>query len=435
MKAWAILVSAGLSLGAVLPARAVAIQQITSPGGISAWLVEDHTNPIIAMSVSISGGAALDPPDKTGLANLVTDLLDEGAGDLDSQAYQGKLNDLSIGLDFSVGHDSMVIGLKTLAENRETAFGLLGLALAKPRFDPDAIDRVRSQELSALAQELASPRSIAARALAALLFPGHAYGRPADGDPESVKSITRDDLVMWVGHHIGRDALVVSVVGDVTPDQLKPLLDAAFAGLPQHVDPIDIPDVAPQGAGKVDVIRRPFAQSVAAIAEAGVKRADPDWYAAYVMNYVLGGGGFSSRLMTEVRVKRGLAYDTESFLVPRDHAGLIEASVATRNDRVVDSLAVVKQEWARLAENGVTEAELSSAKKYLNGSFPLELSSTEALAGLLNVIQRDHLGIDYLERRHKLIDGVTVADVRRVARRLLRVADMTTVVVGDPKGM
>jgi zinc protease len=418
-----------------LPARAMTIEEVATPGGISAWLVEDHTNPIIAMSVSVSGGAAFDPVEKQGLGNFVADLLDEGAGDMDSQAFQGKLNDLAIGMSFEVGHDAMTIGLKTLTENRAAAFDLLGVALVKPRFDADAIERVRAQELSSLTEELANPRSIGGRALASMLFPNHPYGRATNGDPDTVKAITRDDLVAWSVHHLGRDALTVSVVGDVTPEQLKPLLDAAFAGLSAHADPVSVPDVEAQGSGKVQVIRRPFAQSVVTFAGSGIKRDDPDWYAAFVMNDILGGGGFSSRLMHEVREKRGLAYDTESYLIPRDHAGLIGGSVGTRNDRVVDSLAVIRQEWQRMADHGATAVELAAAKKYLNGSFPLELSSTEALAGLLGVIQHDRLGLDYLDRRHGLIDAVTLADIRRVARRLLKADRLVTVVVGDPKGM
>jgi len=435
MNARAFLGALALGLAIAVPAGAMNIQQVTSPGGLSAWLVEDHTNPIIAMSVSVSGGAALDPPGKIGLGHLVADLLDEGAGDMDSQAYQGKLNDLAIGLSFEVGHDSMSIGLKTLTENRATAFEMLGLALTKPRFDPDAIERVRAQELSSLSEELASPRTIASRALAAMLFPDHPYGRPTNGDPDTMKAITRDDLVAWPVHHLGRDALTISVVGDVTADQLKPLLDSALASLPANADPVVIPDIEAQAAGKTQVIRQPFAQSVASFAEPGLKRNDPDWYVAFVMNDILGGGGFSSRLMNEVREKRGLAYDTESYLIPRDHAGLIGGAVATRNDRMADSLAIIRHEWQRMADLGVTPAELAAAKKYLNGSFPLELSSTEALAGLLDVIQRDQLGLDYLDRRHGKIDAVTIADIRRVAHRLLKVDQLATVVVGNPKGM
>ena len=209
----------------------------------------------------------------------------------------------------------------------------------------------------------------------------------------------------------------------------------ALASLPAHADPVVIPDIAPSATGKTEIIRKSFAQSVANFAEAGVKRSDPDWYVAYVMNDILGGGGFSSRLMHEVRERRGLAYDTESYVLPRDHAGLIGGGVGTRNDRMAESLAVIRGEWQRMADQGVTSTELAAAKKYLNGSFPLQLSSTGAIAGLLNVVQRDHLGVDYLNRRAHLIDAVTVADVRRVAKRLLQPNSLVTVVVGNPKGM
>lgn len=426
-----------LTIGVVaaLPARAVTIEQMTSASGIHAWLVEDHTSPIISMSVSINGGASLDPEGKAGLANEVANLLDEGAGDLNSQAFQGKLNDLAIEMSFGANHDDFDVGLKTLTENRDDAFALLGMALTKPRFDADAIERVRAQELAGLEQELASPHAIASRALAALLFPNHPYGRPTNGDLATVKTITRDDLVAWPAHHLGRDLLIVSVVGDVTADQLKPLLNSAFAGLPANADPVTIADVEPVASGKTEIIRKPLAQSVANFAEAGIKRNDPDWYVAYAMNDILGGGGFSSRLMHEVREKRGLAYDTQSYLLPRDHGGLVGGGVGTRNDRMADSLAVIRGEWQRMADGGVTEAELTAAKKYLNGSFPLQLSSTGAMAELLNVVQRDHLGLDYLDRRAHLIDAVTVADVRRVAKRLLRPDALVTVIVGDPKGM
>jgi zinc protease len=376
--------AAGVLLVAALPATAAThIERVTSPGGVEAWLVEDHTNPIIAMNASFPGGASQDPAGKAGLANLVSDLLDEGAGDLDSQAYQGKLADLAIELSFDAGRDSFDVGLKTLADNRDTAFSMLGLALTKPRFDADAVERVRGQVLTELTQQLESPGSVANRALA----------------------------------------------------EIAPLLDAAFAGVPATADLAAVPDVQLAGGGTVKVIRRPIPQSVAIFAEAGIKRDDPDWYAAFVMNHILGGGGFSSRLMNEVREKRGLAYETSSFLIPHDHAALIGGEVGTRNDRMAESLDIVRHEWNRMAESGVTEAELADAKKFLNGSFPLELGSTAGIAGLLQSIQRYHLGIDYLDRRAGLIDAVTQADIRRVAKRLLHADALAAVVVGDPKGM
>lgn len=425
-----VLLAAAVSAGAMAP-----IQRVTSPKGVTALLVEDHSVPIVSISYSFAGGAALDPAGKEGLANMVSDLLDEGAGDYDSQAFQGRVDDLAIGMDFSADQDEFGGGLRTVTANLDTAIDLLGLALAKPRFDPDAVERVRKQELSGIASDQDDPDAVAGKALAALVYPGHPYGRPVGGTAASVAAITRDDLVWWAGHRLGRDHLVVSVVGDVSAARLAPLLDTAFAGLPAASAPGSVPEVQAQGAGRLQIIRRDIPQSDVAFAEQGIKRDDKDWYAAFVLNQILGGGDFSSRLMTEVRLKRGLAYQVGSYLLPREHGALIGGGVATRNDRVADSLAVVKQTWDEMRDHGASAAAVTAAKTYLNGSFPLQMGSTGSLASLLAVIQRDRLGLDYLDRRSRLIDAVTPADVARVARRLLDSKSLAVVVVGNPAGM
>jgi zinc protease len=430
-----LLAVAAVLLLPTLPAQAFSIQRVTSDGGIEAWLVEDHTNPIIATNFAFRGGSATDPVEKIGLANMVASLLDEGAGDMDSQTFQGKLEDLAISLGYSANEDSLRGHLKTVTANSGQAFDLLKLSLTAPRFDADAVERIRGQIQSELSRELRDPGVIAERALAKTLYPDHPYGRPADGLPETINAITGDDLKSYLPHHFARDRLMVAVVGDITPAQLKPLLDSTFGALPATADPITVADTAPATSGKVDVIRMPIPQSVVMFAEQGVKRADPDWYGAYVLNYVLGGGGFSSRLMQEVRVKRGLAYGVSTFLAPYDHSALIEGEVATRNDRVAESIDLIRQQWRHLAEGGVTPKELADAKTFLTGSFPLQLSSTESIAGLLVQIRLDNLGIDYLDRRNGLINGVTAADAQRIAKRLFNADALTAVVVGDPKGL
>jgi zinc protease len=430
-----ILIAAAICALPVWPAEALTVERVTSPNGIEAWLVQDHANPIIALTIGFKGGAALDPPGKTGLAEMVGGLLDEGAGDLDSQAFHGKLENLAISFGYSANEDNFQGHLKTITANRDTAFDLLRLSLTQPRFDADAVDRVRGQILAILTGELQNPNVIAQRAFAHAMYPDHPYGLPVDGTPESIKAITVDDLKAWVAAHLGRDKLTISVVGDISPADLGPLLDRTFGALPEKAAPGDVADVVPQANGKVEVVHRSIPQSVVLFGEQGLKRDDPDWYVAYVMNYVLGGGGFSSRLMTEVRVKRGLAYGVATYLVPRDHSAMLEGSVATRNDRVRDSLQVIKDEWRRMADGGVTAKELADAKTYLNGSFPLQLESTEAIAGLLQVVQTEKLGIDYLDRRKALIDKVTAADVKRVARRLLDADHLSFVVLGDPQGL
>ncbi len=435
MRLTGLLSAALLVLVTGLPARAVEVQQVTSPGGITAWLVEDHSNPILSLDLAFVGGAALDPAGQEGLANMVSGLIDEGAGELDSQAFQETLNNLSITLRFDASLESFQGSLRTLTENRQTAFDLLRLALSEPRFDAEPVERIRSQILVQLAQESENPNVIANRAMRELMFPGHPYSRPVNGTPESVRAIGVDDLRRFVSERFARDALMVAVVGDVTAEQLRPLLDHAFQALPAAVAPFDLPEVEPQGKGEVLVIERDLPQSVILFGEGGLKRNDPDFYAAYVANYILGGGGFSSRLYAEVREKRGLAYSVYSYLNPLEHSALVMGGVATANERAGESLSVIRDEWARMGAEGPTGDEVDDAKTYLTGSYPLRFSSTGEISGTLLGIQLDDLGIDYINIRNDLIDAVTMEDARRVARELFRAEDLTVVIVGRPDGV
>lgn len=417
-----------------LPARAVTIERVVSPGGIEAWLVQDHSVPIIALDITWRGGSAAEPADKRGIAEMAMDLVDEGAGPYDSQAFKRRLEDLSISLDFSSGLESVSGGVSMLAENRDTAFELLQLAITKPRFDQDAIERVRDQKLSGLVQAAQQPRTIASRAWWRALYPDHPYGRQA-ATAETLKRIGAEDLRRFVGERLARDNMMLGVVGDITPDQLKPLLDRTFGALPATAVPIEIPDVVPAARGDVMVVRKGVPQSVVTFGHGGVKRDDPDWYIAFVMNHMLGGGGFTSRLMREVREKRGLAYGVSSGLAPMDKSAVMIGSVATENGRVAQSIEIIRTEWARFAAEGPSQEELDDAKTYLTGSFALQFDSARRVAGILVAIQRDRLGPDFLTERNKLIEKVTLADVRRVAKRLLEAGKLTFVVVGEPQGV
>lgn len=433
-----LLCAAAVSLAFVLApgaARAVAVEKVVSEGGITAWLVRDPTIPVIALTASFRGGAALDPDGKAGLASLVSGLLDEGAGDLDSQAFQGRLNDLSIKLHFDAGRDEFSGDLKTLKENRDAAFGMLRLALTEPRFDAGPVERVRNQLLSILASQAEDPNYVAAETWYRAAFPDHPYGRPVDGTPESIKAIEQADLKDFVGARLAKDNLVVGVVGDITAAELAPLLDSTFGALPEKAAPAAVPDVAPQNAGGIIVVARDIPQSVAVFGEAGLKRDDPDYYAAYVLNYILGGGGFTSRLTREIRELRGLAYAVYTYLDPLDHAALVMGGVATRNLRVKESIELVRAEWAGINGGSVTAEELADAKSYLTGSFALRLDTTDKLARILVYIQMNDLGIDYLDRRNGLIEGVARADLTRVAKRLFLPENLAFVVVGAPEGV
>ena len=422
-----------LVLVTAAPAYAVTVERVVSPGGIEAWLVQDHSNPIISLSMAMRGGASVEA--KPGLANMVSGLLDEGAGPYDSQTFQGKLEDLAIQLSFDAGKDNFHGSLKTLSDNRNTAFELFRLAMTEPRFDKEPVERVRNQILTILARELQSPEAVASRAWYRLVFPNHPYGTAVRGEPVSVKAITVADLRSYAKTWLSREGMVIAVVGDITPEQLKPLLDRTFGALPARHPAITVPDTTAQAAGRIEVIARDIPQSVAVFGSAGIKRDDPDWYAAYVMNYVLGGGGFSSWLTEEVREKRGLAYSVYSYLVPMDYAGLISGGVATQNARTAESVRLIKEQFARMAENGLSEKELADAKTYLTGSFALQLDSTSSIAGLLVAVQLDDLGIDYLDKRNSYIEAVTREQVKAVAQRLLDPAKLTFVVVGQPEGL
>ncbi|MBC7953928.1 MAG: insulinase family protein [Rhodospirillaceae bacterium] len=415
------------------PAYAVTVERVISPGGIEAWLVQDHSNPIIAMDVAFKGGASVEG--KPGLAHMVAGLLDEGAGPLDSQAFQGKLEDLAIELSFETGKDNFRGSLKTLTDNRDTAFDLFRLAMTQPRFDKEPVERVRNQILTALARELQSPDAVAARTWFKLVFAGHPYAVPVRGEPETVKAITVNDLRAYTKAWLARDGMVVGVVGDITPEALKPLLDKTFGALPAQHPAITVAETIPKAPGRVEIVARDNPQSVAVFGEAGLKRADPDWYAAYVMNYVLGGGGFSSWLTEEVREKRGLAYSVYSYLAPFDHAAIISGGVATQNARTAESFKLIKEQWAKMRNEGPTEQQLADAKTYLTGSFPLQLDSTGSIAGLLVAMQLDKLGIDYLDKRNGYIQSVSMDQVKKVAGRLLDPERLTFVVVGKPAGL
>jgi zinc protease len=419
-----------------LPAQAAdKIQEIKSAGGITAWLVEDHSLPVVTLDVTFRGGSALDPSDKAGMATLAADLLDEGAGELDSQAYQGRLEDLAASIEFSAAADTMGASLHSITASLAPALELLHLSLAAPRFDEAAVARVRGQLLAQLARDAREPHYIANRVWWRNVFDDHPYAQPLRGTPESITRIAIADLKAVAHDRFARDALLIGVVGDVAPDALKILLDKTFGDLPAHAVIGTVPEVTASPKKPLLLAKLPIPQSVVAFGQAGIKRDDPDWYAASVVNHILAGGGFTARLTTEVREKRGLAYSVYAGLQPLRHSGLIVGGVATQNGRVAQSIEIIKAEWRRMRDEGPTAEELADAKTYLTGSFPLSLDSTGSIAATLVAIQRDGLGIDYLERRNALIEGVTLADARRVAHRLLDPDKLSFVVVGAPEGL
>ncbi len=432
LPALLLVVAAGL---AVRPAAATEITPVTSPGGLTAWLVQEPSIPVIALRFAFRGGAALDPEDRAGLSYMVSGLLDEGAGTLDSQAFRTRLEELAVRLSFDSGRDLFSGSLQTLSANREEAFGLLRQALTAPRFDEEPIARIRRQIQASLMREQERPHRIAAHTLYRNLFGAHPYGRPRKGTPESIERIDRADLLDFVATRLTRDRLVIGVVGDITPEKLGPALDEIFGALPAQSPLPDIPEAEVAATGRTIVIEKAVPQSAIYLGGPGLRRDDPDWYTAYLLNYVLGGGGLTSRLNDSIREQRGLAYSVGSYLVPFEQAGLFMGTAGSNNASAGEVVSLFRAELERIRKDGISAEELASAKTYINGSFPLRLTSSGRIASLLVAIQRSELGIDYIDRRPGYYEAITQADVKRVAGRLLDPEKLTVVVVGQPKGL
>jgi len=420
-------------------AAAMPITRVTGASGVEAWLVEDHSIPVVTLRFAVPGGATLDPPGKEGTAALAAALLDEGAGPYDGIAYRRRLDDLAGELNFTASQDEFGGSLRMLKRNLAETAELLRVALAEPHFAADAVERIRGATIAMLARRAHNPRSLASRLWMRDAFEDHPYGKDSAGTAASVAAIARTDLADFVVRHVHRKGLVIGAVGDITAAELAVLIDHVFGALPPGDAPgaagANIPEARPVDNGALVVRRTAVPQSSVRFGQAGPKRDDPDWYAAFILNDIIGGGGFRGRLMKEIRDKRGLAYGVSTSLVPYRHAGLILGSIATENSRVAESIALIRAEWQRMREDGPTEAELRAAQTYLAGSFPLGLDSTRHIAAVLVQMQTDKLGIDYLDRRAGLIGGVTLDEARAVARRLFDPARLSFAVVGDPAGL
>ncbi|MEJ8473563.1 M16 family metallopeptidase [Roseibium algae] len=428
----------GLSgLGALgftpLAAHAVEIQRVVSPQGIEAWLVEDHTVPIIAVNFSFKGGAAQDPDGKEGVTRLLASTLDEGAGDLSSEDYQARLEDLAVSVSFDTGKDYFYGTMRTLAPTRDEAFDLLKLAINEPRFDTVAVDRMKTQLAVGIRRQDRDPSSIASRNLLKAMLGDHPYTHPTNGTEESLGALTSKDLADQKDRIMSRDTLKISVVGAIDAETLGPLLDKAFANLPETGDLKPIADIKPLAGQKVTAsLDVPQANLLFGLP--GLTRDDPDYQAAFVMNHILGGGSFTSWLYEEVREKRGLTYSTGTSLSPYDAGGLMLGSAATRADRADETLAVILEQFERMATDGPSQSELDSAKRFLIGSYPLRFDASGKIARQLIALQNAELGIDYFDRRNAEIEAVTLEDVKRVAKRLIAGKVPSVSIVGPSEG-
>ena len=427
-------VLAAFVLLAALPAQAeIEIKEITSPQGTKAWLVEEHSIPFVALNVWFRGGASLDLPGKRGATNLMVGLLEEGTGDMDAQDFAREAEKLAAEFEYEAYDDVVAISARFLTENRDQAVDLLRKSVVEPRFDEVSVDRVREQVLSIIRSDAKDPDKIASQTFNALAFEGHPYATSLNGTEESVTALTRDDIVIAHENALALGNVYVSAVGDITEPALGDLIDRLLAGLPENS--AHLPgDATYQLTGGETLVDFATPQSVAIFGHEGIKRDDPDFFAAYVLNHILGGSGFESRLMNEVREKRGLTYGVSSFLIAKDFGQLYLGSVASANDRINQATEVIRAEWTRMAEEGPTAEELERAKTYLTGAYPLRFDGNGPIANILVGMQMDDLPIDYVVTRNDKVNAVTLEDIRRVAARILRPEDLHFVIVGQPEG-
>lgn len=409
------------------------IQSVTSPGGITAWLVEDHSLPVIALSVGFMGAGAInDPADKQGLTRILSNTLDEGAGPYDSAAFQAELENNSISLSFSADRDHFIGTLKALKSDQAKALELLRLSLTEPRFDPEALQRMVDTNLMRIRSSMTDPEWMNARLMNDRAYAGHPYAMNIGGTLSSLPKITSDDLRTLKNSIFARDNIRIGITGDITAKELAPLLDQVFGGLPATAKLVSAPDLKLQNTGKTFVYQNDIPQTIIGILQPSIKRNDPDYEAAVVVNQILGGGGFGSRLMDVIREKGGLTYGIYSGLTELDHIAVLGVNTSTRNETLTKMLQMIHNEFVRAKAKGMTAAELNAARGYLLGSMPTSLTSTDRIAGILLSQQLNQRPIDDLDGYRARLAKVTLADVNRVAARLLDPEKFITILVGKP---
>jgi len=416
------------------PAAATNIERVVSPGGIEAWLVREPAVPVVALDFAFTGGANEDPADEPGLAHMVASLIDEGSGDMDSETFHRTMEDNAIELSFSAGRDGFRGSLRTLTANRDLGFDLLRLSLTAPRFDEEPVERIRSELLADLRRASTSPSDIANENWWATAYAGHPYAAPVHGTIDAVTNIAIPDLKTYTQRVFARSRLKIAIVGDIDTAAAGQAIDKIFGALPQSPTLAPVAPATMHGLGGRKVIPLDVPQAVIAFGGEGIARGDPDFFPAYLVNHILGGGSMSSRIYREVRENRGLAYGIWTGLVYLQHAALFTGQTATRADRAGETLEIIEREVQNMADNGPTEAELAKTKSYLKGAYALSFDTSTKIAAQLVQIQIDDLGIDYINRRNAMIDAVTLDDAKRVAKRLFG-GKMLFTIVGRPQGV
>ncbi|MBF0444550.1 MAG: insulinase family protein [Magnetococcales bacterium] len=407
------------------------VSRFNGPGGMKVYHVESHANPLVVVKLLVRGGAGYDPKDKAGVANLVAWMFNEGGGDLDSAAFQEKLNYYGISLSGSAGRDAMTISMSTLSTHLDVAWAMMMDALLRPKFAKSDFDRAVAEQIAELKQAREKPGALASDALNRKIFGNHPYGQPAKGSLKSIAAITVDDLIKYHDEVFRLPTMVLAVAGDISLKKLKKLTTDSFTKinhLPSSLRPI--PFAFTKKRNHIQHIELNIPQTTISLGGVGINRHDPDYYALVVMNQILGGGGFSSRLTKEIREKRGLTYGVYSYFSPLAAQGPFVISMQTKTASVAESKKLIFDELKRMANEDVGSEELADVKRYLTGSFPLNLDGLGKLAGTWGVIGFYDRGLDYLEKWPQRIRSVSKKDIRRVARRILDIKRLHIVTVG-----
>ena len=416
-------------------AAATDIQTLQTPSGIKAWLVEDHNIPFVAFELRFSGGAGIDPIEKAGVTNLMMSLLEEGAGKMTAQEFSAAKESLAASFSYSTNQDSVGISVRFLTKYRDDTIALLRQSLVAPRFDLDAVERVRAQVLNILKANKKNPNNVVSRAFSQEAYGDHPYARDKSGTIETITGLSIEDLSAAHQYSMVMDRTYVSAVGDITAQELTDLIENLMVGLPK-TSSLSFPEKASLSLSKgLQVIDYPTPQSIVLFGHAGINREHPDFFVAYLLNHIFGGSGFESRLMREIRGNRGLTYGVNSYLVSQNYADVYIGQFSSANDRVAEALDVLLIEWTKMAEDGITQAELDRAQTYLTGAFPLRFDGNGPIAKILVEMQMQDLDPSYIETRNDKVNTVTLEQANTVASWFYQPKNLRIFVIGQPKNL
>ena len=409
------------------------VQEISTKKGITFWFVEDHSVPLLSMSISFKGGAYFDEIGKEGTSSFVASLLDEGSGELDSINFQERMKSLGMKLRFSSSKDNFSGTFQTVSENITESFNLLKLAINHPAFNKNAIEKIRNQVNASLKIQESDIQYLASKNFDESFYNNHKFSRSDTGTIESIKKIKKEDLKKYVKKYFTKSNLVIGVSGDITKDKLIKLIDSTFGNLDDGKNiSFLIPKFNSLNKGK-KVVTKETPQTSVVFGQRGLKREDEDFFAARIANYVLGGGGFQSKLYKKIREENGLVYSIYSYLIPFTNDGIIIGGFQTKNSSVYETIDLLKDEWDAAKKKGLTQEELDNAKSYFIGSFSRNYTSTLAIANLLETIQFYNLGIDYFQRREKIIKNLTLENINEVSKNIFNTKKLFFSIVGKPE--